>query len=88
MVNPDVKDHIIQYLILNHGAIKERLQEYKGQRDAYLIELDPVFHGDVKDGFLSLAKTIITEEVGRRYALSPEEVLVVLESFDLEEYLR
>jgi len=87
MVNPDIKDKIIDYLIKNHEHLKNELHKYTQQKNDYMRDTDAVFHADIKTEYLELARTLITKEIAEKYAIAGDQVLIVLDSFNLERYL-
>lgn len=87
MVNPDVKDKIITYLVDNHEHIRERVRSYTNDKLDYLEKYNKVFHDDIRDGYLEVVTSYLVTDLANRYAISAEDVLVVLEDLDLEQYL-
>lgn len=84
MVN---KELILSYMIDNHEAIKVEILGYKQRRQELYMTRDPVFYNDIKKKFKQLVSYHIAAQVAYQYGLSTEEVLIVLEDVNLEEYL-
>lgn len=83
MMNPN----IINILVHNQQRYKELTRPLKEFRDKLLANENNVFHEDIEDDYLVALRRTIINDISKTYALPYEEVYIVLEAMNLEEYL-
>ena len=78
---------IIDYLISNHQIIKEAMKPYKIQRDTLMAHNSRDHYKQIQKQYLDRARYMISSNLAYAYGIDTESVLVMLDSFDLTEYL-
>jgi len=78
---------VAQYLILSQLKFKIALQPYITQRDN-LLKQDRLFSDEIKQQFKELVSQIIVDDVTRNMGVSTEEIQVVLDDLNFDEYLQ
>jgi len=79
---------IKDYLINNQEAIKEALYPTERLRDSFIKTSSVWMHDWILEEYWGLVRNYIVDCVTKSLAVSPEDVIMVLESIDLGEYLK
>jgi hypothetical protein len=78
---------IFHTLLYNQPFYKELCKDFISQRNEILEKEDPSLKNDIDRQFISMVKSEITKNLAQRHAISTEEILIVLENVNLQEYL-
>lgn len=81
-------EHIKEYLISNQENMSAIITPYYILYKDMMDKEDPIFRSVIRNQFIDLAKSIISESISRDMVDSnPEIIMSSLESFDLWQYL-
>lgn len=83
----NIREEIIEFLILNQPYIKAQLQDLKAAKEELLSTVNPILRLDVEEQYDARIQQWISFYVGEALALPIENVILELERIDVEEYL-
>lgn len=86
MTQPDL-NNVYLILIHNQEHFKQKTKEYKKQRDELLKQQDVSFHDEIHKQYKEVCKWVIVKEICEATGKSNEEVLIVVEQLNMDEYL-
>lgn len=86
-MNPN-EEAIIQYLVFNQAFFMEKSRPFREQRDKLLNTEDYSFHSEINKQYEELIKADITDDITKKFAFPAEDVIVVLENLNINEYLK
>src|SRR5271170_2579945 len=78
---------ILDYLIDNQEHLRELMKPYQEQRDKLLSKNIREHYKDIQSQYINLAMYLIAEKIAEKSGVDTESTIVMLESFDLDEYL-
>lgn len=82
-----MSDAIKDYLISNAEHLESLVQPHREKKDRLENNLR-FFNGEIEEQYNNLKKYIIANEVTNSLAIPYEDVIVVLESINLEAYIK
>lgn len=83
----NTKEEIIEFLILNQSYIKHEVEQFKRFKAHLKATEMHVFHQDIDDQYDARIKQWISMYVGDRLAIPIEDVIILLERIDIDEFL-
>lgn len=84
----NIKEEIIECLIIHQPGIKKKLQELASVKEAILYTTDPAFRLDILEQYEIRVKQIISFFIGELLPSVPIEYIIIeLDGIDIEEYL-
>ncbi len=84
MTNDLIKD----YLINNKEHLMKLTQPMRYIKSNLLKKYPEVFSDYIKEQYFELTKSIIIQDITKALAVSTEDVILVLEEINVEEYLK
>jgi hypothetical protein len=78
-INEDLKTNRGHYIFITNAL---RLS-----KETFLKQEDDLFYEDIMEGYKEALKQLLTEDIVKRLNVSTEDVMIVLESFDLVKYI-
>lgn len=86
--NISPQEAIVYSLIHNQGYYKELARPYTDQLAKLLLKEDIAFHADIKEQYRGLIINTIANDITFNLAIPSEDVIIVIEDIDFEEYLK
>lgn len=83
----NIREEIIECLIINQPYIKAQLEELKVAKEQMLETVSPIFRQDIEDQYDIRIQQWISFYVGEALAIPIENVIIELERIDVREYL-
>ena len=88
MTQHEVREEIIECLIIHQPYIKKQLDSLKEAKEVLLLTTNPAFRNDLHEQYGLRIKQWISFYVGDVLTTIPLEfIMIELEKIDLEEYL-
>lgn len=81
------KEKIIEHLITNQSDIKDQVMELRLLKNQLLATYDHVFRLDLEEQYEARIRQIIGYKASKALAIPLENVIIVIESIELEDYL-
>jgi uncharacterized FlgJ-related protein len=89
MSNPETIHGVVYYLIDNKEHFVEKLRPFTEQKSKLLnSEEHWLFSEEIKEQYDSLARSTIGDEITKKLGIPLEEVILILENVNLDEYLQ
>lgn len=79
---------IIHTLMYSQPYFKELCKDLIAQRNELKSKEDPSLHKDIDSQFVSMVKSTLAKDLAMKHAISTEEILIVLESINIIEYMK
>jgi hypothetical protein len=79
LVKEDLEKNRDHYLFITNAL---RLS-----KETFLKQEDELFYEDIMEGYKEALKQLLTEDIVNRLNVSPEDVMIALESFDIVKYI-
>lgn len=83
----NIREEVIEFLILNQPYIKAQLEDLKAAKEKMIDTINPVFRQDLDEQYNVRISQWIAHYTGEALALPIEDVILVLERIDVEEFL-
>jgi hypothetical protein len=87
MITHDIKEDVIEFLIINQPYIKEELKKLKHLKDTLKATENQIFHQDIEEQCEQRIKQWIAMYTSDRLAIPYEYVFIQLEKIDVQEYI-
>lgn len=84
----DIKEEIIDFLIIHQPYIKSQLVELAHKKDAWLQTTKPAFRDDLMEQYEARVNQWISFYAAEYLGVPVENVIIELERIDVNEYLR
>jgi hypothetical protein len=87
-MNPEVANIVMYYLVNRQQDIKSFSKVYQDQMNKLLQEQPKELHDDIKKQFKNIVVTKMSDDITKDQALPIEDVLIMLNDLNLDEYLK
>lgn len=87
MTQSEVNSSCIDYLINNRDKIRSKTQSLLDKRMSLLKVHDIAFAEHINEEFVSLTKSVILVELARNLNFTPEQLILFMEEFNINNYL-
>lgn len=86
--NPEVLQGIYYYLIANQQHIIEKMKPFTERRKNLLSSEEGIFQEEIDKQYEDIVKSTIGDEITAKLGIPIEDVLVILENLNVNEYIK
>lgn len=86
--DPNIMQGVVYYLIANQEHIKQKVSPFTRQRERLLSTDNNVFKEEIDKQYHDVVKSTIGDEITSKLGIPIEDVLIILENLNVEEYIK